>query len=63
MIVRVLGRTGVRVSAVSFGAGPVSGLMTGTDTDAQRATVAREIPHAGGHHATTPGDSRHLAQT
>ena len=43
MIVRTLGRTGLRVSAVSFGAGPVSGLMTGTDADLQHATVARAI--------------------
>lgn len=43
MIYRNLGRTGLRVSAVSFGAGPVSGLMTGTDADAQLATVRRAI--------------------
>lgn len=43
MIYRALGRTGLRVSAVSFGAGPVSGLMTGTDTDAQLATVKRAV--------------------
>ena len=41
MIHRTLGRTGLRVPVVSFGAGPVSGLMTGDDADAQRATVAR----------------------
>ena len=40
---RTLGRTGLRVSAVAFGAGPVSGLMTGDDRDLQRATVARAI--------------------
>lgn len=40
---RVLGRTGLRVSVVSFGAGPVSGLMTGGDTPLQRATVGRAI--------------------
>ena len=39
VIYRTLGRTGLRVSAVSFGAGPVSGLMTGHDHDAQLATV------------------------
>ena len=43
MMYRVLGRTGVRVSVVSFGAGPVSGLMTGTDAGAQRATIGRAI--------------------
>ena len=39
MIYRPLGRTGLRVSAIAFGAGPVSGLMTGSDTDAQLAAV------------------------
>jgi aryl-alcohol dehydrogenase-like predicted oxidoreductase len=43
VIYRTLGRTGLRVSAVSFGAGPVSGVMTGTDFDAQLATVRRAI--------------------
>ena len=43
MIDRPLGRTGIRVSAVSFGAGPVSGLMTGEDRKTQLATVARAI--------------------
>lgn len=43
MMYRVLGRTGLRESAVSFGAGPVSGLMTGTDAALQRATAARAI--------------------
>jgi aryl-alcohol dehydrogenase-like predicted oxidoreductase len=40
---RILGRTGIRVSVVSFGAGPVSGLMTGADRDLQLATVARAL--------------------
>jgi aryl-alcohol dehydrogenase-like predicted oxidoreductase len=40
---RDLGRTGLRVSVVAFGAGPVAGLMTGDDADAQRATVARAL--------------------
>lgn len=43
MIYRTLGRTGLRVSAVAFGAGPVSGLMTGSDFEAQLATVRRSI--------------------
>lgn len=38
---RTLGRTGLRVSALAFGAGPVSGLMTGDDHAAQAATVRR----------------------
>ena len=43
MLYRTLGRTGLRVSAVSFGAGPVSGLMTGDRHDLQRAAAARAI--------------------
>jgi L-galactose dehydrogenase/L-glyceraldehyde 3-phosphate reductase len=43
MIHRTLGRTGLAVPVVSFGAGPVSGLMTSDDTAAQRATVDRAI--------------------
>lgn len=38
---RVLGRTGIRISAVAFGAGPVSGLMTGSDQSAQVAVLQR----------------------
>ena len=40
---RVLGQTGLSVSVVSFGAGPVSGLMTGSDFPAQLATVAAAL--------------------
>ena len=40
---RVLGRTGLRVSVVAFGAGPVSGLMTGDDAALQLATVERAV--------------------
>lgn len=40
---RVLGRTGIPVSVVSFGAGPVSGLMTGADFPAQLATIAAAL--------------------
>lgn len=40
---RCLGRTGIRVSAVSFGAGPISGLMTGSDAELQRQTVAQAL--------------------
>ena len=43
MIYRTLGRTGIRVSALAFGAGPVSGLMTGADADTQFATVRRAV--------------------
>lgn len=40
---RILGRTGIRVSALAFGAGPVSGLMTGDDEAAQVATLQKAI--------------------
>jgi aryl-alcohol dehydrogenase-like predicted oxidoreductase len=40
---RVLGRTGVHVSVLAFGAGPVSGLMTGDDPAAQLAVVRRAV--------------------
>lgn len=40
---RPLGSTGLRVSTVSFGAGPVSGLLTGDAIDHQRAVVARAV--------------------
>jgi aryl-alcohol dehydrogenase-like predicted oxidoreductase len=39
----VLGRTGLTVSRLAFGAGPVSGLMTGDDERAQQETVRRAI--------------------
>lgn len=38
-----LGRTGLPVSRVAFGAGPVSGLMTGQDEHAQEATLASAL--------------------
>ncbi|MEK6258681.1 MAG: aldo/keto reductase [Planctomycetota bacterium] len=40
---RPLGTTGLSVSELSFGAGPVSGLMTGDSREDQRAVVARAI--------------------
>lgn len=40
---RPLGTTGIRVSAVSFGAGPISTLMVGQDADRQRATIERAV--------------------
>jgi aryl-alcohol dehydrogenase-like predicted oxidoreductase len=36
---RVLGRTGLHVSCLSFGCGPVSGLMTGDDFESQAQTM------------------------
>lgn len=40
---RTLGTTGLSVSTVSFGAGPVSGLLTGSRVDMQRATIAEAV--------------------
>lgn len=42
---RPLGATGLQVSEISFGAGPVAALMTGSDLDRQRAVVARAVEH------------------
>jgi 3-hydroxyisobutyrate dehydrogenase-like beta-hydroxyacid dehydrogenase/aryl-alcohol dehydrogenase-like predicted oxidoreductase len=55
MTFRTLGRTGVRVSAVALGAGPVSGLMTGTDRAAQVATVLRALERGVNWIDTAPG--------
>jgi len=40
---RPLGSTGISVSVVSFGAGPVPGLLTTTAVDSQRAVIARAV--------------------
>ncbi len=40
---RPLGTTGLSVSELSFGAGPVSGLMTGNSFEDQRVVVARAL--------------------
>lgn len=40
---RTLGKTGLAISALSFGAGPISTLMIGDDGDRQRAVVAYAI--------------------
>ena len=55
MIYRVLGRTGICVSAISFGTGPVSGLMTGDDFKSQLATVSRAIEIGINWFDTAPG--------
>jgi aryl-alcohol dehydrogenase-like predicted oxidoreductase len=52
---RTLGRSGLRVSVLAFGAGPVSGLMTGADAAAQRATVARALAAGVNWFDTAPG--------
>ena len=43
MTYRVLGSTGLRVSAISFGAGPVPALMTSGHADRRRAVVERAL--------------------
>src|SRR5687767_14490336 len=55
MIHRTLGRTGLRVSALAFGAGPVSGLMTGGDPAAQAATLRRAVERGINWIDTAPG--------
>jgi aryl-alcohol dehydrogenase-like predicted oxidoreductase len=40
---RPLGSTGINVSEIAFGAGPIAGLMTGTDGDRQRDVVWRAV--------------------
>lgn len=40
---RTLGRTGLQVSAIAFGAGPVSGLMTGPDEERQVDVLGRAL--------------------
>src|SRR5512139_763830 len=40
---RTLGRTGIRVSAVAFGAGPVSGWMAELSPDEQCAVIRRAL--------------------
>jgi aryl-alcohol dehydrogenase-like predicted oxidoreductase len=52
---RPLGKTGLNVSIVSFGAGPVSGLMTGRDLQQQQATIARAIEWGINWFDTAPG--------
>src|SRR4051794_39714821 len=40
---RTLGKTGIQVSALSFGCGPISTLLVGDDEARQRAVIARAI--------------------
>ena len=40
---RPLGKTGLAISALSFGAGPISTLMVGHDQDLQLAVVDRAL--------------------
>lgn len=55
MIYRSLGSTGIRVSVPAFGAGPVSGLMTGDNFAAQRAVVLRALELGINWFDTAPG--------
>ncbi len=43
MELRTLGSSGIQVSAIAFGAGPVSQLLVGTDAQAQRQTVQQAL--------------------
>jgi L-galactose dehydrogenase/L-glyceraldehyde 3-phosphate reductase len=52
---RALGRTGIQVSVISFGCGPVSGLMTGDDAEAQHAVVAAALAAGINWFDTAPG--------
>lgn len=40
---RTLGKTGIQVSAISFGAGPISQLLVGDDANRQRAVIQHAI--------------------
>src|ERR1051325_999017 len=40
---RPLGRTGIEISVLSFGAGPISTLMVGEDRARQRQVIARAL--------------------
>ncbi len=52
---RLLGRTGLRVSVLAFGTGPVSGLMTGKDGDAHVAVLRRAVEKGINWIDTAPG--------
>lgn len=52
---RILGRTGLRVSVIAFGTGPVSGLMTGSDEQAHAAVLRRAIEKGINWIDTAPG--------
>lgn len=60
---RTLGRTGIRVSVLAFGAGPVSGLMTGRDEDAQTTVLRRAVELGINWIDTAPGYGQGLSET
>lgn len=55
MLYQLLGRTGLTVSRLAFGCGPVSGLLTGDNTELQRVTVARALQLGINWFDTAPG--------
>lgn len=63
MIYRTLGSAGLKVSAVAFGAGPVSGLMTGSDFALQLAVVQRAIECGLNWFDTAPGYGNGASET
>jgi aryl-alcohol dehydrogenase-like predicted oxidoreductase len=60
---RTLGRTGLRISAIAFGAGPVSGLMTGDDYASQVATLRRAVERGINWIDTAPGYGQGASET
>lgn len=58
MEMRVLGRTGLHVSCLALGAGPVSGLMTGDDRELQQAVIDAAIASGINWFDTAPGYGR-----
>ncbi len=52
---RSLGSTGIQVSEISFGAGPVSALMTGHERELQRRTIHRALEAGVNWFDTAPG--------
>jgi aryl-alcohol dehydrogenase-like predicted oxidoreductase len=60
---RPLGSTGIEVSEISFGAGPVSALMTGNERDLQRMTIQRAIESGVNWFDTAPGYGNGQSET
>jgi aryl-alcohol dehydrogenase-like predicted oxidoreductase len=60
---RTLGRTGIRVSTLAFGAGPVSGLMTGDDHELQIAVLQRAVDSGINWIDTAPGYGQGKSET
>jgi aryl-alcohol dehydrogenase-like predicted oxidoreductase len=60
---RILGRTGLHVSVLAFGAGPVSGLMTGDDAGAQQAAIGAALAAGINWFDTAPGYGQGRSET